>query len=180
METKVSDLFAELDRGPAAAESVVVSSSSKAEASPHAALPPVQVVKRKREQSVEQRREATLKTIEADLLRNSMEVVGDSLRFREIDPGQIDPPSEWVEELESAHPGKGLELANQRLRCANAGWMNKKDSPVAVQVAQALAIGIIRSRSAEKSGPRTLNVQVVQMSAPLPDFPRLRLEKSEK
>ena len=176
METKVDDLFAELDRGSAAAE-VVVSSSSGAETGvpPLVASSPAQVVPRgkKRELSVEQRRELTLKNLEAELFQESMQIVADSFKFREIAPDQKEPPEEWVEAM-------GHKAAMERLRSAQAGWMSKKDSPVAVQVAQAIVIGISRSRASINAGPKTLNVQVVQMSAPLPQFPELLLTAGEK
>ncbi len=141
--------------------------------------------------SIEQVREQTMKSLEAELFLESMQVVTESLKFREIDAplkdengneyfAQNQPPAHWVEELEERFPGRGVEMAEQRLRCAQAGWMSKKNSPVAVQVAQAVAIGISRSRASEKAGPRTLNVQVVQMSAPLPQFPELLLSSGEK
>lgn len=172
METKVTDLFAELDRGLAATE-VVVSSSSNAETiQPVVASSPAQVVSKKK-LSVEQQREQTLKSLEADLFLESMQIVADSFKFREIAPGQNEPPESWVAEL-------GYQKAMERLRSAQAGWMSKKDSPVAVQVAQAVVIGISRSRASEKAGPRTLNVQVVQMSAPMPVFPELLLSAGEK
>lgn len=179
METKVSDLFAELDRGPAV-EEAVVSSSSLAEAPvpPGVALPLAQVVPRNT--SVEEKRYKALKTIEEELFESSMIIMRDSNRFVEIDAGQTEPPQQWVNELEGDFPGRGLEMAMRRLRAANAGWMTKKDAPVAVQVAAALVVGIGRSRSAEKAGPRTLNVQLVQVSAPLPSFPSLRLQAGEK
>lgn len=181
METKADSLFAELDRGPAV-ETEVVSSNSNPEASSHAFadLPPAQVVSRKQKLTVEQQREQTLKTIEADLFLDSMSIVSDSFKFREIEPGQQEPPQEWVDQLEYQNPGRGYELAKQRLRSANAGWMSKRDSPVAVQVAQAIVVGISRSRAQLNAGPKTLNVQLVQMSAPLPQFPELLLESGEK
>lgn len=179
METKVSDLFAELDRGPAA-EEAVVSSSSLAEAPvlPGVALPLAQVVPRKA--SIEEKRYKALKHIEEELFEESMVVMRDAIRFVEIDAGQTEPPEQWVLALEEEFPGRGLEMAMRRLRAANAGWMTKKDAPIAVQVASALVVGIGRSRSAEKAGPRTLNVQLVQVSAPLPSFPSLRLQAGEK
>lgn len=174
VETKVDDLFSELDRGLAATEAVVSSSSNAEVIHPIAASSPAQVVKRpKKPISIEQQREQTLKSLEADLFLESMQIVSDSFKFREIDPGQQEPPEAWVRDL-------GHEKAMERLRSAQAGWMSKKDSPVAVQVAQAVVIGISRSRASEKQGPRTLNVQVVQMSAPLPQFPELLLSSGEK
>lgn len=141
-------------------------------AHPAVASPPAQVVSR-RKLTVEQQREQTLKSLEAELFLESMQIVADSFKFREIAPDQQEPPPEWVQEM-------GHKKAMERLRSAQAGWMSKKDSPVAVQVAQAVVIGISRSRATEKAGPKNLNVQVVQMSAPLPQFPSLRLSSGEK
>lgn len=181
METELAELFSELDRGSAVVDESLVSSS------PAPFPPQTQVINRpkRREISVEEKRERVLKNLESDLLRQSMEVVSDTMRFREVAPPTVDPesgatlwdddsvPEEWVREL-------GQEKAEERLRVARAGWMDKKTAPIGVQVAQVLAVGIIRSRATEKAGPRTLNVQVVQMSAPLPQFPELDLTGSEK
>lgn len=123
--------------------------------------------------TIEQVREQTMKSLEAELFLESMQIVSDMNKFREIDPGQEEPPEAWTAEL-------GYKAAKERLRSANAGWMSKKEAPIAVQVAQAVVIGISRSRATEKTGPRTLNVQVVQMSAPLPQFPELLLSEGEK
>jgi hypothetical protein len=176
MEAKVRDLFEELDRGSAASDSIVASSSpAVAEASP------TQVVRKK---SAEEKRFNTLKHIEEELFQESMGLVRDALRFTEVEGPLKDengnnyfsthvPPQEWVDEL-------GEEGAKRRLRAAQAGWMSKKDSPVAVQVASALVVGIGRSRAASNQGPKTLNVQLIQVSAPLPQFPSLRLQAGEK
>lgn len=150
------------------AETSLVSSS------PARSPQPAQVIKRKKDKvSVAEERDRALKNIESELLRDSMEVVVDSLRFREIKPGQEEPPPQWVREV-------GYKRAIERLRVANAGWMSKKDAPIAVQLAQVVAIGIIRSRATEKAGPKTLNVAMVQMSAPLPTFPELDVTGSDK
>lgn len=122
----------------------------------------------------------TLKTIEADLFQQAMAVTLDSLRAPQIDPTAEEPPQEWVDELEYLSPGRGYELAMERFRTARAAYMSKKDSPVYIQVAQAIAVGISRSRAQLSAGPKTLNVQVVQMSAPLPEFPELLLTQGEK
>lgn len=169
METSLAELFEELDLGQAVEDSSLVSSS------PARSLQPAQVIKRPKRQAltVAEERERALKSIESELLRDSMEVVVDSLRFREITPGQEEPPPAWIREV-------GEKRAIQRLRVANAGWMNKKEAPIAVQLAQVVAVGIIRSRATEKAGPKTLNVQMVQMSAPLPKFPELDVTGSDK
>lgn len=180
METTVSDLFADLDRGPAAAK-VVVSSSSVAESPTRDASPPVQVVSRSKKLSVEQQREQTLKTIEADLFQQAMQVTLDSLKFAEVEWDQDEPPQEWVDQLEYSYPGRGYELAMQKLRTAKAGNMSKKDAPIAIQVAQAITVGISRSRAQLSAGPKTLNVQLVQLPASvMPDFPELLLTAGEK
>lgn len=168
METSLAELFQELDQGSAGAETSLVSSS------PARSPQPTQVISRKKSKlSIAEQREQTIKNIESELLRDSMEVVNDTLRFREITPGQDEPPPAWVREV-------GQKRAVERLRVANAGWMSKKDAPIAVQLAQVVAVGIIRSRATEKAGPKTFNVAMVQMSAPLPTFPELDVTGSDK
>ncbi len=181
METKVVDLFEELDRGPAAAEAIVSSSPKAETVAPRAVASPLaQVVTPGKKLSPEQQREMTLKNIESELYLSAMLITADSFRFREIEPDQEEPPQEWVDELEYSSPGRGYELAKQRLRAAVAGHKSKKDAPVAIQMAQATVVGIGRARAQLSAGPKTLNVQVVQMTAPLPEFPELILTQGEK
>ena len=131
--------------------------------------------------SIEQQREQTLKTIEADLFQQAMQVTLDSLKAFEVTFDQEEPPQEWVDQLEYSYPGKGYELAMVKLRTAQAGSLNKKDAPIAIQVAQAITVGISRSRAQLNAGPKTLNVQLVQLPASvMPEFPELLLTAGEK
>lgn len=128
---------------------------------------------RKPKRMTEAERNAYLRGLETELLEDSLSVSRDTLRFREIDPGATEPPADWIEEV-------GLERATERFRCAQAGWMTRKDAPVGVQIAMQLGVGILKSRAQKDVGAKTLNVQVVQVTAPLPKFPELVLEAGEK
>lgn len=169
METGLTELFEELDQGPAARVVSLVSSSPAPDAQP------AQVIKkplaeRRRQEKLEKakQRERSLRAIESEMLEKSIQISMDCMRFAEVEPDSDEPPGSWVREL-------GYDKAMERLKLAKSGWMNKKEAPIGVQIAQVIAVGIIRSRATEKAGPRTLNVQMVQMSAPLPTFPELEL-----
>ena len=101
-------------------------------------------------------REERLKHIEDELLERNMNIVRDVAAFREIDPTSDEPPEAWVLE-------HGREEAIKRHRVARAAWMSQTEAPIAIRIAKDIAIGITKARAAEKTGPRQLNVQVVQM-----------------
>lgn len=112
-----------------------------------------------------------LRDLEDQLLERSLTVVSDVLYARDIDPGQKEAPPEWGD----MDPDEKIK----RLRTANAGWMNKKDAPVFIATGVQVASGIIKARATEKAAPKTLNVQIVQMSAPLPQFEVIEMEPED-
>lgn len=112
-----------------------------------------------------------LATMQDELLERSLSVVDASMRFAEIEPDTKEPPQEWIDEL-----GGNVEKARRRLRVARAAWMSTSEAPVGIKVASAVAVGIIKAKATEKAQPRTLNIQVVQMTAPMPTFPEQDLE----
>lgn len=112
---------------------------------------------------------ARLERIQDDLLERSLAVVDGSVSFADIEPGALEPPPEWIEQY-------GHEGAMRRLRVARASWMNAKEAPVGIKVAAQVAVGILRAKAQEKSGPKTLNIAVVQMTAPLPQFEEREIE----
>lgn len=118
----------------------------------------------------EEKHQDIIRTIENELHMQSAEVVHGVLAFTDINPSDPDPPKKWVKTM-------GEERARKRMRLAQAGWMNAKEAPVALKVATQTFAGIVKARATEKSAPRALNVQVVQMSSPVPLFPELEVEK---
>lgn len=127
----------------------------------------------RRELSAEEQRIERLRNIEDQLLEENLQIVGDAAKFRKIDPGQDQLPVEWLLEL-------GAEGARERMRVAQAAWLPVKDAPIALKMAQSVALGIIKARATEKAAPRTLNVAFVQLPAPRQDFGEVLLEGIDK
>ena len=116
-----------------------------------------------------QLRAEALRSIEDGILERSQAVVDDALHFGEFDPEDPNPPQAWVEEL-------GQERAEKRLRMAKYALMSAKEAPVGLAIAKATFASIIKARATEKQGPRQLNVNVVNMTAPLPEFRVIEVE----
>jgi hypothetical protein len=114
-----------------------------------------------RQLSAKEQRQEALQAVEEEILVESLSIVENALSFQDIEPGTQTPPPDWVERL-------GVEGAQKRLRMANAAWMSNKDAPMGLQLARATAVGIIKARSSEKQGNRTLNVVQINMPAPAP------------
>lgn len=111
-----------------------------------------------------------IRSMEDELLEESLEVVEGALMFAHIAPDQKEPPEEWVERW-------GREKAERMFRLAGYGLMANKDAPVGIKVARDIATGILRNRATEKMGPRELNVAFVQMPmAALPQYPEKEIE----
>jgi hypothetical protein len=104
-----------------------------------------------------------LQEIQDQILERSLGVVDGAVRFAEIDRDATEPPVEWLEEL-------GEKEAMRRFRIAKAAWEGAKTSPTAFKVATQMAVGILRAKASE-TGPRTLNIQIAHLSAPIPSFP---------
>lgn len=119
-----------------------------------------------------------IKNLEDSLLIDSLEVVTSVCKFAEFDPKveydpknlEAGPPQEWLDEL-------GEKEAGRKYRMVMAGWENSKAAPVAISVATKVSVGIIRARASSKMAPRTLNLQVIQMTAPRQDYERIRIEE---
>lgn len=105
----------------------------------------------------EQLAQDRLKSIEDGLLLQSFDVVSDVISFSEISPDAEEPPREW---LASMTP----EAALRKFRRVQAGWRTQSDAPIGVRVAKDTLLGILKTRSNEKTAPQ-LNVQIVQLTA---------------
>lgn len=128
---------------------------------------------------VDEREEAQkgLRRLEDGIFERSMVVIDGVLHFAEIDDPyeNIDPnlppdveqklaiPQTWIDEL-------GLEGATRRYRMAKAAYRATKDAPVGIRVASQVMTGIVKARATERSQRVALNVGVINMSAPLPQF----------
>ncbi|MHC4647300.1 MAG: hypothetical protein ACYTBJ_17555 [Planctomycetota bacterium] len=117
-----------------------------------------------RQMSIEEQAMRGMKKLEQTMLDSSMRVITDTCNFDELDPDNIDAiPEKWIEE-------HGELEAKRKHRVAKAGWLPNKEAPIAIQTATKIAIGIIRARATEKSGPKILNIQPISMVAPKQRF----------
>lgn len=94
--------------------------------------------------------------LEDRLLEQSMDVVANAMEFADVSYGQEKPPEAWVRQL-------GEEGAKRKLRYVLAGQMSSKDAPIGVRVAQAVAVGILKSRAQRTQQP-TLNLHFVELT----------------
>ena len=86
----------------------------------------------------------------------------------EIDPEDKELPAAWLADVEAGV--LTLEEAQKRKRIAQYALMSPKNAPVALQIAAKVLSGMHKARSAEGNVHRSLNVTVVQMTAPMPVF----------
>lgn len=108
-----------------------------------------------------------LKSIEDDLLEESLRIVRDTMKFRDIDADGAEIPAEWAD--------LPPEEQVKRLRIAKAAWQNAKNAPVGLTIARQTVTGILKARSTEQQQPRQLNI-AVQFNMPATVYPRKRLE----
>lgn len=114
---------------------------------------------------------AEIRGIEERMLVRGLGIMDGVLSFADIDPGQQEPPQEWIDAL-------GLQEAQKRLRVARACWMNAKEAPVGLQLTQRFVSGAQKSRALENVDRRPLQVTVVNIGAPAAaqDYPELEAE----
>lgn len=132
------------------------------------------LVERPKKDSVTKRREnlEALSGIKDQIFNDSMRVVGDYLRARDVNPKCAAEPTQdpefWKMSLEC---NGDAEETHKRYRLASAGWLPAADAPGFVKTAQNMAIGILKANATEKGGVRVLNVGRVNIDASLiPQF----------
>lgn len=103
--------------------------------------------------------------MEDELLENALTVVGGVCNFAHLDPEDLDKVPE------------GWDARTHRM--AKVGWVPNKEAPVAVHTSTKVLTGIIRARATEKAGPRSLNINMVSMTAPPRKFETVDLIEEE-
>lgn len=103
-----------------------------------------------------------------ELLQESLGVIRDSMRFRDIDPElkrDVDPAFERMEkEL-------GQEEAQRAYRVAKYALSTAADAPIGLKLAVNVAVGIMKANAAEKGVAPILNVgKVIINQAAIPQF----------
>jgi hypothetical protein len=109
-----------------------------------------------------------LRAIEDSLYEQSAEVVSDALRFAELDEGNM--PPEWLEK-------HGAARAEKMARTAQMASLPSKEAPVGLQIAQKTHAAISKARAAAGTGPKVLNMTLVQMPGANVVFPEKELKK---
>lgn len=108
----------------------------------------------------------TIRAAEDKLLAQCIETVEGLLDFSalgfnesgELDEGQL--PLEWLALTDEAKARK--------IRLAKYGCLPSSDIPHGAKLAHSTLVGIIKARATEKSGSKTLNIEVSQFPAPAP------------
>lgn len=111
----------------------------------------------RRELSVAEKASEGLKSLEDEMLKASLEVVGGAIDFIEIDPQEPDKmPPGWVKKY-------GRKGAERRHRAAVAGLENAKEAPIGIKVATQFAVGAIKARATAQGGNSQLNINVISI-----------------
>jgi hypothetical protein len=116
--------------------------------------------------------------IKNKIFGDSMKVVGDYMRARDVNPKcaatPTDDPEFWKMALEN---GGDDEETHKVYRLASAGWLPSADAPGFVKVAANMAIGIMKANAAEKGGSHVLNVgKILIDSSAIPQFEEREVE----
>jgi len=114
-------------------------------------------------------RQQRIADLEDEVFQTSVGVVQAMLDFHLVEPGQQEPPPEWVAQY-------GEQAAKQRLAVAKAGWMPNSLKPSGVDVATRVVTAISRARGSRQQslGPAEINVKLtlpVPTSASQPGAP---------
>lgn len=118
--------------------------------------------------------------IEEELHEEAATILKDAMHFMDVEPGPLDPetgerlppqpPAAWVAEL-------GEEGAKRRLRTAQHALSSSKDAPVGLKLAKDALVGMAKVKAVKNAPARTLNMIVVNMTAVLPEFEELEVDR---
>lgn len=114
--------------------------------------------------SSSERRELQLKEAEARLLDKTLTVLDASISTFELTDAELQaptPPVRWVRE-------SGAEKAMERFNIARNARLNKRDAPIAIDIASKVHATVSRARAAAKGSQAPLNAVVVHMTLPAP------------
>ncbi len=115
------------------------------------------------EMSIQEIQNGRLRVLEDEVFEENLGVLEAVAQFADVDPKNADEvPEDLIESL-------GLKEATRVHRLRNYGLMSAKDAPVGIKIAAQIVTGIMRARSAEKGGSKSLNINVVQFTVPVPD-----------
>ena len=133
-------------------------------------VPDKEPLPKKRQLTAVELRQERLQTIEDDLLESTMLVTDGACRFGEIDPGDLETiPQEWINDL-------GYDRAVIRHRVAVSATKPMREAPIGITIAAKVVTGIIRARTAERATGRSLNINMITMTKPIPKYEVIDVE----
>jgi hypothetical protein len=131
-----------------------------------------------RKSAVDARREQedALGGIKNKIFGDSMRVVEDFLRARDIDP-EVDQDRDPAYYRMMSELGDEEEV-KKAYRLARTGWLPSAETPGFVKVAVNMATGIMKANAAEKGGSKVLNVERVVLisDSSVPKFTESEVE----
>lgn len=108
-----------------------------------------------RPKTSEEKQLERLRTVEDRILKKSLDLVEDITGARDIDDDHEDDiPEDWIKEV-------GMVEAAKRLRVAKDARRTKKSAPVYLEHTKAVALGILKARSAQPVQVQALNVAFI-------------------
>jgi hypothetical protein len=109
-----------------------------------------------------------LRQIEDSLYEQSSEILSDAFRAPELD-GEGQMPEAWLEKY-------GPDRVEKMTRVARHASLPSKEAPVYLQMAQKTQAAISKARAAAGTGPKVLNMTLVQMPGANVVFPEKELK----
>lgn len=134
-----------------------------------------------RQLTVAERRQEMLRETEEQVAREALEIVAGVLGMLEVDPDDTDEdgnvlvPQVWADKVALGEMTQAE--ADKKLRAALYALMPGKDAPVGLKIALDTYAGILKARALEKGGPKTLQMVMVEMTAPAPVFDILEVDE---
>lgn len=122
-------------------------------------------------------RPRTPEDIETELFIGSGEVMELIVKHCADWPVDDDDAQRAIYESWRDNPDIGPDKANRIRNTVRAAWLGKKEAPVWLSIEQSLFVAGIKARAVKNQDPKTMNVQIVQMSAPMPAFKRKLIEE---
>lgn len=123
---------------------------------------------------------AKVEEVENELFLESAQAMSDVVQcFQDWDPTDKDQQEQlylrWQAD-EKIGPERALRMRN----LVRAAWLGKKEAPVGLAIIQSIYVAGVKARATRDGGPATMNVQMVQMSAPMPSFPKKVIREEDK
>lgn len=119
----------------------------------------------------EEQIDSALRELENSILQKSLEQIEAGISWPKVAP-ELGEEEDVPEEFKKRYGDKALE----NYRVARANLMSAKNAPVGLKQNVAVATGIIKARAHEKSGPKILNMNLVEMPLVQINFPETEVK----